>query len=545
MCIMNVIKLFKKQVLVLSLCIGVLIPAMKACDESTSSLISQTNNNNGTFTYVMQVCPEYLGLEGAPDQLIFSFGCSVTIASFSPATYSTSTGDVYTGVKSGSTLTYTTPSPFIAHGSSTLCTTFTITTTGYPGTVSINTNPDYVAPECIHNYTFSTLSAPSVNPVSICSGSSATLTASGCTGGTVRWYTVPVGGIAVGTGSSYTTPILTLPTTYYFECSYPTGCPSPRSSVDVSLGSMPVTETHTNATCGLMNGTIDITPSGGVTPYTYAWTGGATTQDRTGLAAGGYTVTVTDNIGCKGTLSVSVLNITSLTITETHVNPACGANNGSIDITPSGGTSPYTYAWTGGVTTQDRTGLASGTYTVTVNDNTGCTGTLSVNLTAIGLNIAESHEDAVCNQNTGSIDITPSGGTQPYTYAWSGGVTTQDRTGLAPGNYTITVTDNTGCAKTASITIGNLNTNCSCSTVFMDSGGAAGQYGNNENTTTTFCSNNGLPLSFSFSGGGSNMFDIDCPGDSLIFYDGTTATGTPIAFLTYLDDNSQTGIHHN
>lgn len=76
-----------------------------------------------------------------------------------------------------------------------------------------------------------------------------------------------------------------------------------------------------------------------------------------------------------------------------------------------------------------------------------------------------------------------------------------------------------------------------CSGFFEDSGGETGSYGNNENYSMTFCSESGQYLTFDFS---NNNFDIDVPGDTLFFYDGLTATGTPIAFLTYLDDKTQT-----
>ena len=84
----------------------------------------------------------------------------------------------------------------------------------------------------------------------------------------------------------------------------------------------------------------------------------------------------------------------------------------------------------------------------------------------------------------------------------------------------------------------NGQTVTTCSGNFTDSNAGGSNYGNNENYTMTFCSANGSPLLFDFSGTGS--FDIDVPGDSLFFYDGTSATGTPIAVLTYLDDNTQT-----
>jgi len=92
-------------------------------------------------------------------------------------------------------------------------------------------------------------------------------------------------------------------------------------------------------------------------------------------------------------------------------------------------------------------------------------------------------------------------------------------------------------AQTYNMATYNGQTVNTCSGTFTD-GGGAGSYGNNENYTVTFCSSLGLPLKFDFSTAGS--FDIDVPNDTLFFYDGTTATGTPIAILTYLDDNTQT-----
>jgi aminopeptidase-like protein len=132
-----------------------------------------------------------------------------------------------------------------------------------------------------------------------------------------------------------------------------------------------------------------------------------------------------------------------------------GASTGSIDVSVSGGTSPYTYNWGGGITTQDRSGLAAGTYTVTVTDANACTKTVSATITQpSALTVSETNVDVLCfGANTGSIDVTVSGGTSPYTYNWGGGITTQDRTGLAAGTYTVTVTDANSCTKTVSATI--------------------------------------------------------------------------------------------
>ena len=216
--------------------------------------------------------------------------------------------------------------------------------------------------------------------------------------------------------------------------------------------------TQVNVLCnGGSTGSIDLTVSGGVSPYTYSWTGGATTQDRSGLVAGTYTVTVTDANACTKTLSATITEPTNIVLTETHVNVLCNGNStGSIDLTVSGGVSPYTYSWTGGATTQDRSGLAAGTYTVTVTDANNCVKTLSATITepAAGITLTATHVNVLCNGGSaGSIDLTVSGGVSPYTYSWTGGATTQDRTGLAAGTYTVTVTDNNACTKTLSTTI--------------------------------------------------------------------------------------------
>ncbi|MBL0308413.1 MAG: SprB repeat-containing protein [Bacteroidetes bacterium] len=137
---------------------------------------------------------------------------------------------------------------------------------------------------------------------------------------------------------------------------------------------------------------------------------------------------------------------------------ACfGGNNGAINLSVSGGSSPYTFSWGAGVTTQNRTNLSAGNYTVTVTDASTCSSTFSTAVTqpVSGVNITPVPVSASCfGTSTGSISLTLAGGTAPYTYNWGGGVTTSARTNIPAGSYSVTVTDLNGCtaAQTTSVT---------------------------------------------------------------------------------------------
>ncbi|SMP36639.1 SprB repeat-containing protein, partial [Chryseobacterium profundimaris] len=215
----------------------------------------------------------------------------------------------------------------------------------------------------------------------------------------------------------------------------------------------------TNVACnGASNGAINLTPAGGTAPYTFNWGGGITTEDRTGLAAGTYTVTITDANGCTGTVNATVTQPASAVSGTTVVtNVACnGASNGAINLTPAGGTAPYTFNWGGGITTEDRTGLAAGTYTVTITDANGCTGTVNATVTQpTALSATTSQTNIACNGgSTGVATVNVSGGTAPYTYSWSpSGGTAATATGLSAGTYTVTVTDANACTLTRTFTI--------------------------------------------------------------------------------------------
>src|SRR5690606_17166952 len=183
-------------------------------------------------------------------------------------------------------------------------------------------------------------------------------------------------------------------------------------------------------------------------PYTYLWSNGATTQSITDLAAGSYTVTVTDANGCtaEGTYTVGTEDVV-ITVSAVAVDAVCTAANGTLTLTIAGGTPDYTISWTGpnGFTSTDKdlSGLEPGTYNVTVTDANGCeaTNSFEVGTTDVVITITETVVDATCVAENGSISVTASGGTEPYTYLWSNGATTQSITDLAAGSYTVTVTD--------------------------------------------------------------------------------------------------------
>jgi gliding motility-associated-like protein len=218
-----------------------------------------------------------------------------------------------------------------------------------------------------------------------------------------------------------------------------------------------------DASCnGGNDGDIDIAAAGGVAPYTFVWSNGAITEDLTGLTAGTYGVTVTDANNCTSTGSFTIGEPTLLVAAiDGQTNVACnGGSTGAIDLGVTGGTTAYTYVWSNGATTQDISGLAIGTYTVTVTDANGCSATASATITQNdALTIAATGTTNVsCNGlSDGSLNITVSGGVSPYTFVWSNGATTEDVTGLSAGSYSVTVTDAAGCTGSASFTISQPN----------------------------------------------------------------------------------------
>ncbi len=235
-------------------------------------------------------------------------------------------------------------------------------------------------------------------------------------------------------------------------------CPGTVSgNVNVPLITINAQTTVNQPDCnGSSDGAIDLTATGGTSPYTYLWSNGSMIQDPSGLPAGTYNVTVTDANGCTQTATATLTNPPLLTASATGTNPLCnGGNTGSIDLSVSGGTTPYSYQWSNNGTNQDLNGVPAGTYTVTVTDANDCEQIVSVTLTnPPQLTASATGTNPLCfGGNTGSITLTPGGGTPPYTYNWSNGSNSQNPMNLPVGTFNGTVTDANGCQQTVSVTL--------------------------------------------------------------------------------------------
>ena len=237
-------------------------------------------------------------------------------------------------------------------------------------------------------------------------------------------------------------------------------CTATYSTTIVQPPAITLTVTKTNLNCGnICNGTASVTATGGIGAFSYSWSpSGGTGSQATGLCAGDYTCTVTNNGNCVKTITVTITSPPTISVTPIQQNILCnGASTGSVNLNPSGGTPSFTYSWSPNVSnTLTATTLTAGVYSYTITDALGCkssntititqppAGTLTVVSTSMTCN-------GVCD---GTATGNMSGGTLPYTYSWTPSAATSSViTNLCVGTYTLKVTDGNGCiiTKTTSI----------------------------------------------------------------------------------------------
>ena len=220
------------------------------------------------------------------------------------------------------------------------------------------------------------------------------------------------------------------------------------------------TTSITDANCGQADGIATVVASGGIAPYTYQWDAAAsnsTTASASNLAAGIYSVVVTDSVGCIDFLQVTVNNVAAqvATIDSTSDISCNGFGNGYASVTVPDPGAVASYSWSNGQTGTFADSLPAGTSTLIVTDTVGCESFATVEITEPrAISLFASNVDVLCfGETTASATALASGGTGTLSYAWDNGATTPIITGLGAGNYSVTVTDENGCTQAAAVTV--------------------------------------------------------------------------------------------
>jgi thiol-disulfide isomerase/thioredoxin len=241
----------------------------------------------------------------------------------------------------------------------------------------------------------------------------------------------------------------------------------------------------------------------------YLWTtadgqidSGATSMTPTVSAPGTYELEVIDNAnGCTNTSTVMVTELPPVEAgIDTVTDALCAADaSGTATVSGSGGASSYTYNWSNGATGATADGLPAGTYEVTVSDQIGCSDIVTVVVgepDVIVVN-ATSTDETSNDANDGTASANPGGGVGGYQYLWSTGETSSSISGLAPGLYTVDITDSNGCTVSQSVTVNSF----SCQLTAESDAVATSCFGGNDGAAAIILDNEEGPASFDWSTG--------------------------------------------
>jgi PKD repeat protein len=433
-----------------------------ACGNNNGALAASSTGGSG-FTYLWS--------NGAT---------TATISSLAPGTYTVTTtnGQGCVSSQSFTVPNQTGPSASISGTTATACgastgtataagtggtgtLTYTWSNGGSGATISGLTSGSYTVTVTDQNG----CTATAIATVSNSSGPSATISATqatscGLTNGTVTASaTGGTGALSYLWSNGASTPSISnlAPGAYTLSVTDQNGCLSvATTTVNASTAPSASISSAIDASCGQANGSATVSATGGSAGYTYLWSNGATTASITGLGAGTYSVTVTDQVGCTTGASATLQAFTTPAANVVATELTCyGIPDGTVTANPSGGNPPYTYQWSNGVLSQQISGLAPALYFVTVTDASGCAviGYGVVNEPLELISTASATGETALGANDGTATVTASGGTPPYTYTWSNGATTPTISGLPGGTYTVTVTDDRGCEKVSTVTV--------------------------------------------------------------------------------------------
>ena len=287
---------------------------------------------------------------------------------------------------------------------------------------------------------------------------------------TIHWYDAATGGNFLSVGNNYTTAPISGPTTYYAEVQ---GCNSPRASVSVNVDAVGI-DVDLGADQTICGGiAVEIFPTITLSnASSFLWSDGSQSSFLEVQGAGTYIVAVSNANGCTDSDTIVITTSPTPNISNTFANVSCaGYGDGSINVSVSGGTGPYSYNWNNGATSEDLSSLSAGSYVVTISDNgtaSSCSYIQFVEITeptAINLNI--DNVGYPCTGTDANIDITASGGSGSLNYAWSTGETSQNAVSAGSGSQSVTVTDANGCTISASTTVPSVTPiNAAVDTVF-------------------------------------------------------------------------------
>lgn len=285
-------------------------------------------------------------------------------------------------------------------------------------------------------------------------------------------------------------------------------CPgSTTVTITQPTSALSATANSTPTNCGSNTGSATAAPTGGTGSYSYVWSpSGGSAITASNLAAGSYTVTVTDGNSCQTTANTTVTTNggPSISVVSTQDISCNGANDGSATVSGSGGTGTLSYSWSpSGLTGASQTALGQNTYTVTVTDGGGCSNATTVTIVEPSAILLSSSNivSANCGVNDGAATVNASGGAGSYTYLWSPtGGSAATASNIAGGSYTVDVEDLNGCTENITVIVPSIGG----PTVTLQSSNDVTCFGGNDGDAIITASGGTAPYTYSWSPSGGN-----------------------------------------
>ena len=292
--------------------------------------------------------------------------------------------------------------------------------------------------------------------------------------------------------------------TYAFTVTDANGCSTVSSATINEPAPLANTSSTTAVDCfGASTGSATVSSQGGTAPYTYLWSNGQNGANQNNLAAGTYSVTIEDANACSEILSVEITEPQALSLPSPNISPVLcfGEANGSIELSPAGGTAPYQADWSTGDSGLILDNLLAGDYQVILTDANQCsvTETITIDEPEELVTIVDATDESASGANDGTANAIPAGGTAPFFFQWSNGATTAAINNLPPDTYQVTIIDANGCTNIAEAIINPFDCGLAANVTSSDISCA----GEADGTATVSTQAGNAPFSFTWSNGGN------------------------------------------